>query len=101
MAFEERTLSCQDCGQEFIFSAEEQEFFASKSFTEPKRCSTCRTARRSERNAGGSSIRARPMFPAVCATCGKATEVPFEPREGRPVYCRDCYTPRSNDRMQF
>jgi CxxC-x17-CxxC domain-containing protein len=41
------------------------------------------------------------MFPAVCATCGKATEVPFEPREGRPVYCRDCYTPRSNDRMQF
>jgi CxxC-x17-CxxC domain-containing protein len=32
------------------------------------------------------------MFPAVCATCGKDTQVPFEPRNGRPVYCSDCYT---------
>ena len=33
----------------------------------------------------------RQMFPAVCADCGKETEVPFEPREDRPVYCSDCY----------
>jgi CxxC-x17-CxxC domain-containing protein len=32
------------------------------------------------------------MFPAVCASCGKETEVPFEPKQDRPVYCRDCYT---------
>jgi CxxC-x17-CxxC domain-containing protein len=31
------------------------------------------------------------MHPAVCATCGKDTQVPFEPRNGRPVYCSDCY----------
>ncbi|MQY72142.1 MAG: zinc-binding protein, partial [Dehalococcoidia bacterium] len=30
-------------------------------------------------------------FPATCAECGKETEVPFEPRTGRPVYCSDCY----------
>jgi len=33
----------------------------------------------------------RKMFKATCADCGKETEVPFEPTEGRPVYCRECY----------
>ena len=33
----------------------------------------------------------RPMFKATCSDCGKECEVPFEPKEGRPVYCRDCY----------
>ncbi|MEM2974052.1 MAG: CxxC-x17-CxxC domain-containing protein [Candidatus Micrarchaeia archaeon] len=36
---------------------------------------------------GGS----RPMYPAKCSDCGCDCEVPFEPKEGRPVYCRDCY----------
>jgi CxxC-x17-CxxC domain-containing protein len=31
------------------------------------------------------------MFPAVCAECGISTHVPFEPRQDRPVYCRECY----------
>jgi len=31
------------------------------------------------------------MYPVVCAECGKDTEVPFEPRGDRPVYCSDCY----------
>ena len=92
MTYEERTLTCQDCGAEFIFTAEEQEFFAARSYSEPKRCPTCRASRRTERAAGGSSVRTRAMFPAVCASCGKETEVPFEPKQDRPVYCRDCYT---------
>jgi len=92
VAYEERTLTCQDCGAEFIFTAEEQEFFAGRSYSDPKRCPNCRTARRTERAAGGSSVRTRAMYPAVCASCGKETEVPFEPKQDRPVYCRDCYT---------
>ena len=31
------------------------------------------------------------MFHVVCAECGKDTEVPFEPKTDRPVYCRDCF----------
>jgi len=31
------------------------------------------------------------MFPVTCAACGAETTVPFKPREGRPVYCKDCY----------
>ena len=97
VTFEEKVLTCQGCGGEFAFSAEEQEFFASRSYTEPKRCPSCRAARRSERAAGGSSIRTRAMYPTVCAACGKETSVPFEPKEGRPVYCRDCYVVRGSD----
>jgi len=94
MDFEERTLQCSDCGQEFPFTVEEQEFFASKGYTnDPKRCPSCRQARRTNRRGDSSyGYRSqRQMFPAVCAQCGKDTEVPFQPREDRPVYCSDCY----------
>jgi CxxC-x17-CxxC domain-containing protein len=94
LSFEDKTLQCSDCGATFTFSAEEQEFFQSKGYTnEPKRCPACRQARKAERygSSGGYGYRPRQMFPAVCAECGKDTEVPFEPREGRPVYCSECY----------
>ena len=93
MSFEDRTLQCSDCGATFTFSAEEQEFFASKGYTnEPKRCPSCRQARKTERYGGGGYRSQRRMYTAVCAQCGKETEVPFEPREGRPVYCSECYS---------
>ena len=47
MSFEEKTLECQDCGATFTFSVEDQEFFASRGYTnEPKRCLPCRQARK-------------------------------------------------------
>jgi CxxC-x17-CxxC domain-containing protein len=97
MAFSDKSLQCADCGTSFTFSAEEQEFFAKKGYTnEPKRCPSCRETRRGQRSGGGygggGGGRAnRQMFPAVCAECGTETQVPFEPREGRPVYCSRCY----------
>lgn len=33
----------------------------------------------------------REMFKAVCSACGRDCEIPFEPRDGRPVYCSDCF----------
>ncbi len=93
MSFVEKSLQCSDCGTTFTFSAEEQEFFAAKGYTnEPKRCLSCRESRKAERYGSGGYRPRRQMFPAVCAECGKETEVPFEPREGRPVYCSDCYS---------
>jgi CxxC-x17-CxxC domain-containing protein len=92
VSFQDKSLECSDCGTTFTFSAEEQEFFQSKGYVnEPKRCPECRQARKSERYGNSSYSSRRQMFPAVCAECGKDTEVPFEPREGRPVYCSDCY----------
>jgi CxxC-x17-CxxC domain-containing protein len=98
MSYVDKTLTCSDCNTGFTFSASEQEFFASKSFThDPGRCPDCRAARKVQRgngygNGGGGYRQQREMHPAVCATCGKNTQVPFEPREGRPVYCSDCYS---------
>jgi CxxC-x17-CxxC domain-containing protein len=95
MSFQEKTLTCSDCGATFTFSAEDQEFFQSKGYTnEPKRCPECRQARKTERygsSGGGFGGAKRQMFPATCGQCGKATEVPFQPRGDKPVYCSDCY----------
>jgi len=93
---QDKTLTCRDCGQEFIFTASEQDFYAEKGFTnEPTRCKDCRNARKANNGGGGSSYssnRSREMFPATCAACGKQTQVPFKPREDRPVYCSECFT---------
>lgn len=93
MDFQDKTLQCFDCGTTFIFTADEQRFFQSKGYTnEPKRCPSCRRARKERQGRGDHNFGyQRQMFPAICAECGKQTEVPFLPREGRPVYCRDCY----------
>jgi CxxC-x17-CxxC domain-containing protein len=95
VSFQDKTLTCADCGATFTFSAEDQEFFKSKGYTnEPKRCPECRQSRKSERSGGtggGSYGAPRQMFPATCGACGKATEVPFQPRGDKPVYCNECY----------
>jgi CxxC-x17-CxxC domain-containing protein len=96
MAYQDKSIQCTDCGKTFSFTAQEQEFYASKGYTnEPKRCPECRQARKAQTGGGGSMSRdnrgPRQMFPAVCAQCGKDTEVPFQPRGDKPVYCSDCY----------
>lgn len=86
--YTDKTLVCKDCGQEFTFTAGEQEFYAEKGFTnEPQRCKACRAARKGAARNGEP----REMFDAVCAECGKPCKVPFQPREDRPVYCSDCF----------
>jgi CxxC-x17-CxxC domain-containing protein len=92
MSFQDKSIQCSDCGVTFTHSAEDQEFFQSKGYTnEPKRCTECRQARKTERFGNNNYGSRRQMYAATCADCGKETEVPFEPREGRPVYCSDCY----------
>jgi len=94
MGYQDKTIRCADCNTDFTFDAQEQELFASRGYTnEPKRCPSCRQAKKAQRTGYGSySSRPRQMFAATCAQCGKDTEVPFEPRLDRPVYCSDCYT---------
>lgn len=91
---QDKTIKCRDCGQEFVFTTGEQEFFAQKGFSEPIRCSTCRAARKSSRGESGFSAPRgdREMYPAVCGQCGKSTQVPFQPRDNRPVYCSECFS---------
>ncbi len=114
-------ITCQDCSTPFLFSAQEQEFYAEKGFTPPKRCKHCRDVRKQGRGEGGqgggyggggsrpprSENRGggrgngssgggrggdRPMYDAVCADCGANCQVPFQPKSDRPVYCRECFS---------
>ena len=116
--YNDKNLTCSDCGQEFVFTASEQDFYAQRGFTEPRRCASCRASRKAARNSdgggyssggyssggyssgagsygGGSSYggeRApREMFAATCSSCGKEAQVPFRPTSGKPVYCSDCF----------
>ena len=92
MSFQDKSLQCSDCGATFTFSAEEQELFQARGYlNEPKRCLPCRQARKTERSGNSRYGAQRQMYPVTCAECGQDTEVPFELRGDRPVYCSDCY----------
>ena len=90
--YEDKNLTCKDCGQEFVFSAGEQEFYASRGFeNEPQRCKPCRDLHKA--NGRGN----REMHTATCANCGQEAKVPFKPREDRPVYCSECFASMKQD----
>ena len=81
--YEDKTLVCKECGNEFVFTAGEQEFYAEKGFVnEPQRCKSCRDA---------TTKSEREMYVATCASCGGEAKVPFKPREDRAVYCSECF----------
>lgn len=85
--FQDQTLVCRDCGKEFIWTAGEQEFYQQKGFENPPfRCNDCRQKRKSDR------MTTRVMSKIVCSKCGKEDEVPFVPRKGTGVLCRECFT---------
>jgi CxxC-x17-CxxC domain-containing protein len=93
------TLQCRDCGREFQFTVGEQEFYASRGLTnQPGRCPECRAARKSAGGYGGGGgggygrdRGARQMYDATCSNCGQETQVPFQPRGDKPVYCSACF----------
>ena len=97
VTYTDRTLTCVDCGAVFVHSAEDQEYYATKGFvSDPKRCPSCRAARRSMRETGEGTPRSasagpREYFAAVCSRCGNQAQVPFKPHMDRPVYCSDCF----------
>jgi len=101
MEFQDKSLRCVDCGDEFIWTAGEQLFFADKQFkNEPKRCKACKAKRASRPAASSMSGRSegfgreRVETAATCSACGKETTVPFRPTQGRPVFCKECFQQR-------
>jgi CxxC-x17-CxxC domain-containing protein len=107
MSYQDQQLTCAECGRPFTDTADDQAFRAERGYTNaPKRCPDCRAARRAgggdrggyggygygDNGGGGGYASSRPMYDVVCAACGKETQVPFQPRGDRPVYCSDCYS---------
>ncbi len=105
MPFQDKTLTCVDCGQTFVFTAGEQEFFAQKGFQNaPKRCKSCKAVKRAGDRTGGGSpgegAGSRELYEVVCSSCGQKTTVPFRPTSDRPVYCRTCFQLRRGTGMR-
>jgi CxxC-x17-CxxC domain-containing protein len=119
LLYSDKVMTCADCSQDFVFTARDQEFYADRGFTEPRRCSSCRASRKAargdtgggtgygdtgggygsgtgygDRAGGGYSRGPREMFTATCSSCGKEASVPFRPTSGKPVYCNDCFALR-------
>jgi len=97
MEFQDKVLTCVDCGADFVFTAGEQLFFYDKRFkNEPKRCKACKSKRVAVLSAppalGNGHHYARVETRATCSQCGKETTVPFRPTQGRPIFCRECFT---------
>ena len=93
--YEDKTLVCRDCGQEFVFTAGEQEFYAEKGFqNEPTRCKACRQARKASRPAPGAPRETyttrvriaapRPLFPSFPRTTAPSTAASASPLTVRP-----------------
>jgi CxxC-x17-CxxC domain-containing protein len=99
MNLQEKSVNCFDCGVAFTFSVEEQQDYQAKGHLHiPKRCPSCRQSRKVRQSQSSSYSNRQPgfrpeyrLFPATCAQCGQSTQVPFEPKDGRPVYCRNCF----------
>ncbi len=93
MQFVDRLLTCQDCGNEFIFTAGEQLFFFDKQFkNDPKRCKPCKSRRAGLSGSGPAAAGiSRTETRTHCSECGIETTVPFKPTQGRPVLCRQCF----------
>jgi CxxC-x17-CxxC domain-containing protein len=94
--FQDRTIKCVDCGEDFIWTAGEQVFFHDKGLkNEPKRCKTCKQAKNDRLSAiaaaQATGVRQRIEVSVQCAQCGQQTTVPFYPSQGRPVFCRSCF----------
>ena len=68
MTYQDKTIQCSDCGRTFTFTAQEQEFYASKGYTnEPKRCPECRRSRKADPNGGSNP---QPNFKLVQVQIG-------------------------------
>ena len=113
MSFADKTLTCRDCGMDFVFTAGEQQFYASKGFVnEPTRCPGCRQSRKAQMSSGGGAgagysgggaavsagPRERISYAVTCASCGQETTVPFVPRGTKPVYCSSCFDQMRGER---
>jgi len=94
--FQDRSITCVDCSEPFVWTSGEQVFFHDKGLkNEPKRCKPCKQAKNDRLAAISaaqvSGIKQRIEVTVTCAQCGEQTTVPFYPSQGRPVYCRACF----------
>ena len=87
-------MTCVQCKETFLFTEKEQGIFYERNMAPPQRCLKCR----SKKAATGENAPTR--FEIVCDHCGKHDSVPFQPKVGRSVLCRECHQ-ANKSRVRF
>ena len=88
-------IPCVQCRETFLFTEKEQEIFYQRNMMQPQRCAKCRS-----KKAAATSPDSPKRFEIVCDNCGKHDQVPFQPKIGRSVLCKECHE-ASRSRARF
>lgn len=78
-------IPCVQCREVFAFNEKEQEMFYQRNMMPPQRCPKCRSKKSALRDDASG------RFDIVCDNCGRHDTVPFQPKTGRSVFCRECH----------
>ena len=87
-------MACVQCKETFLYTEKEQGIFYERNMSPPQRCLKCR----SKKAASGENAPTR--FEIVCDHCGKHDTVPFQPKVGRSVLCKECHQ-ANKSRVRF
>ena len=90
---EDKIIQCKECGDDFVFSAGEQQFFQTKGFSAPQRCKNCRQKGRQTVEKNDRDVK---YTQVTCKSCHKTEKIPFEilgdPNE---LLCQECWEKKS------
>ena len=78
-------IPCVQCRETFLFTEKEQENYYQRNMPSPQRCQRCRSKKNAQAENGAT------RFEIICDHCGKHDRVPFQPKVGRSVLCRECF----------
>ena len=96
MAFQDKTIVCKECGMSSSSPQVSRNSMRKRVLKTNQAAVKLAVMHVRRMNEGGFRRQNRQLYDAVCADCGAATQVPFKPRNDRPVYCSECY---QNHRM--
>ncbi len=88
----DQEITCSECGNTFTFTEREQDYYNERNLSQPKRCKTCRDARRANFGSAPRGGGDRQRYEITCDQCGKTDTVPFKPSTGRAVLCSECFS---------
>jgi len=87
-------ISCIQCKDVFVFNEKEQQIFYERNMMAPQRCQRCRSKKAALREDAPT------RFDIICDHCGRHDTVPFQPKVGRSILCKDCHE-ASRSRARF
>jgi CxxC-x17-CxxC domain-containing protein len=87
-------IPCVQCKEIFFFTEKDQELYYQRNMMQPQRCPKCRSKK------AAVAEDAPKRFEIICDHCGKHDSVPFQPKTGRTVLCKECHE-SSRSRARF